>query len=82
MGSYPITSGWKRAKKCPKTDLFLTLTRCNNYLVPKDDKMTSLLQNKPKMQIMQAPFFFKKKKPTSTIDTLVMMNDHDAINLW
>ena len=58
MGSYPITSGWKRAKKCPKTDLFLTLTRCNNYLVPKDDKMTSLLQNKPKMQIMQAPFFF------------------------
>ena len=24
-------------------------------------KMTSLLQNKPKMQIMQAPFFSKKK---------------------
>ena len=48
--------------------------------------MTSLLQNKPKMQIMQAPsfffFFFEKKKKTSTIDTLVMMNDHDAINLW
>ena len=43
--------------------------------------MTSLLQNKPKMQIMQAPFF-SKKKTTSTIDTLVMMNDHDAINFW
>lgn len=84
MRSYPITSGWKRAKQFPKTDLFLTLTRCNNYLVPKDDKMTSLLQNKPKMQIMQAPsfFFLKNKKTTSTIDTLVMMNDHDAINLW
>ena len=82
MGSYPITSGWKRAKKFPKTNLFLTLTRCNNYLVPKDDKMTSLLQNKPKMQIMQAPSFFGEKKTTSTIVTLVMMNDHGAINLW
>lgn len=71
----------EKSKKIPKTDLFLTLTRCNNYLVPKVDKMTSLLQNKPKMQIMQAPFFLKKKT-TSTIDTLVMMNDHDAINLW
>lgn len=60
----PILShqGGKEQKQFPKTDLFLTLTRCNNYLVPKDDKMTSLLQNKPKMQIMQAPFFLKKKK--------------------
>ena len=62
VGSYPITSGWKRAKKIPKTDLFLTLTRCNNDLVSKNDKMASLLQNKPQMQIMQAPYFFEKKK--------------------